>query len=104
MIEIDDANFEEKAKSTPGLFVLDFGATWCQPCKKIEPILEELATEYEGRAVIGHCDVARGGSTAARFKVMAVPTVVFLKNGEMVDRFVGLQSRDKIVEMIDKHL
>jgi thioredoxin 1 len=104
MIEIDDRNYAETVAQTPGLLVLDFGATWCQPCKKIEPILAELATVYDGRATIAHCDVARGPVTAQRFKVMSVPTVVFLKGGEPVDRFIGLQSRDKIVAMIEKHL
>jgi len=104
MIEIDDKNFAEHLSNTPGLLLLDFGAPWCQPCKKIEPILEELAETYKDRVKIGHCDVSRGQATAQRFKVMSVPTVVFLKAGEQVDRFIGLQSREKIVELIEKHV
>ncbi|MBP6874540.1 MAG: thioredoxin fold domain-containing protein [Candidatus Eisenbacteria bacterium] len=104
MLEIDDRNYAEVVEKNPGLIVLDFGATWCQPCKKLEPILEELTAVYEGRALIAHCDVAKGPATAQRFKVMSVPTVVFLKKGEMVDRFIGLQSRAKVVEMIDKNI
>ncbi|MFH1143930.1 MAG: thioredoxin domain-containing protein [Candidatus Eisenbacteria bacterium] len=103
MIEIDDNNYSEHA-AAPGLLVLDFGAAWCQPCRKLEPILEELATVYEGRARIGHCDVSHGPSTAQGFRVMSVPTVIFLKDGNVVDRFVGLQSREKVVELIEKHL
>ena len=103
MIEIDDKNFADVVSHTTGLLVLDFGAPWCQPCKKLEPLLEELAGVYKDRVAIAHCDVSHAQATAQRFKVMSVPTVVFLKGGEAVDRFIGLQSREKIVQMIDKH-
>jgi thioredoxin 1 len=104
MIHIDDSNFASEAEHSASLTLIDFGATWCQPCKKLEPIMEELSKEYEGRALIGHCDVAQAPKLAQRFGVMSVPTVIFLKKGELVDRFVGLQARDKIVQMIDKYL
>jgi thioredoxin 1 len=104
MIHIDDSNFATEIEQAEGLALLDFGATWCQPCKKLEPIMDDLSREYEGRVVIGHCDVAKGPGTAKRYGVMSVPTVLFLKRGEPIDRFVGLQSREKIVEMIQKHL
>lgn len=104
MIHIDDANFATEIEGASGLALVDFGATWCQPCKKLEPIMEELSKDYEGRAIIGHCDVAKGPKTAQKFGVMSVPTVLFFKQGQIVDRFVGLQARDKIVAMIDKHI
>jgi thioredoxin 1 len=104
MIEIHDGNVAEEILGSSKLALLDFGGTWCQPCKKLEPILAELATEYAERIVVGHCDVARGPATAKRFGVMSVPTVVFLQNGQEVDRFVGLQAKSKIVEMIQRHL
>jgi thioredoxin 1 len=104
MIEIDDQNFIEQMLNCPKLAVLDFGGAWCQPCKKLEPILDEVANEYAERIVVGHCDVAKGPATAKRFGVMSVPTVVLLKGGQEVDRFVGLQGKPKIVEMIERHL
>jgi thioredoxin 1 len=104
MIEIDDQNFIEQMLNSPKLAVLDFGGVWCQPCKKLEPILDEVAGEYAERIVVGHCDVAKGPATAKRFGIMSVPTVVLLKGGQEVDRFVGLQGKPKIVEMIDRHL
>jgi len=104
MIEIDDKNFASEVEQAETLAVLDFGAAWCQPCKKLEPILEELEKEYEGRALIGHCDVAKAPATAQRFGVMSVPTVVFMKKGEVIDKFIGLQPREKIVELLEKHI
>ncbi len=104
MIEIDDQNVTEQILTSQTLALLDFGGQWCQPCKKLEPILAELSGEYAGRIVVGHCDVAKGVATAKRFGIMSVPTVVFFKGGQEIDRFVGLQAKPKIVEMISKHL
>ncbi len=104
MIEINDGNLQSEMLDASSLAILDFSAAWCQPCKKLEPILKELGTSYEGKAVIGHCDVAKAPETAKRFRVMAVPTVVFLKSGQEVDRFTGLQSREQIVKRIEAHL
>lgn len=103
MIEITDSNLQTEILDADKLAILDFSATWCQPCKKLEPILKELATEYEGKAVIGHCDVAKAPETAKRFGVMAVPTVIFFKGGDEVDRFVGLQSREQITQKMNTH-
>ncbi len=104
MIEITDENLQSEILDVDKLAVLDFSAVWCQPCKKLEPILDELKQTYDGKAVIGHCDVAKAPETAKRFGVMAVPTVVFIKGGKEVDRFVGLQSKDQITKKIDSNL
>ncbi len=104
MIEITDSNLQTEILDAGKLALLDFSAVWCQPCKKLEPILKELAPTYEGKAVIGHCDVAKSPETARRFGVMAVPTVVFVKAGKEVDRFTGLQSKEQIVKKIEAHL
>ncbi len=104
MIEIDDNNLESKMLQSDKLALLDFGATWCQPCKKLDPILRDLEAEYEGKIVIGHCDVGKAPATAKRFGIMSVPTVVFLKGGQEVDRFVGLQSKESVAKRIDSHL
>lgn len=104
MIEIDDQNFEDQLLKSEKLALLDFGGEWCQPCKKLEPILGELAEEFAQQIIVGHCDVAKGGELARRFGVMGVPTVVFLKGGQEIDRFVGLMPRERIVEKIQGHL
>jgi thioredoxin 1 len=104
MIEITDQNFESELLNSEKLALLDFGGEWCQPCKKLEPILAELAGEMTEKIVVGHCDVAKGPETARRFGVMSVPTVIFLKGGKEVDRFSGLLSRPQIEERISNHL
>ena len=104
MLEINDQNLQSQILDADKLAILDFSAVWCQPCKKLEPILAELGTHYEGQAVVGHCDVAKAPDTAKRFGVMAVPTVVFIKGGKEVDRFVGLQSKEQVIKKIETHL
>ncbi len=104
MIEIDDGNLQSEMLDAGKLAILDFSAAWCQPCKKLEPILDELEVAYGEQAVFGHCDVAKAPETARRYGVMAVPTVVLLKGGEEVDRFVGLQSKEQIIEKITAQL
>ena len=104
MIEITDANLQSDILEADKLAILDFGASWCQPCKKLEPILEELSTKYDGKAIIGHCDVAKAPESAKRYGVMSVPTVIFFKGGNDIDRFIGLQSHEQIIAKIEEHL
>lgn len=97
---ITDANFEEIiAGGLP--VVVDFSAVWCGPCKKIAPIIEELAGEYEGRVIIGKCDVDENNDLTSRFGIRNVPTVLFFKNGEVVDKHVGAASKKDFAAKID---
>ena len=84
--------------------VLDFGATWCGHCKKLEPLLDELSVAYAGKVRVLKVDVGDSPATAQKFGVMGVPTVVFLKEGKPVHRFSGVESKDKIVKMMGQHL
>ena len=87
-LEITDNNFKEiLAEGKP--VVIDFWATWSGPCKMVGPIIEELAVEYEGKALIGKCDVDENGDVAAEYGIRNIPTVLFFKNGELVDKQVG---------------
>lgn len=87
-MEITSQNFNEViAQDKP--VVLDFWATWCGPCKKIAPLIEELATEYEGRAIIGKVNVEDEDELASQFGIRNIPTVLFIKNGTVVDKQVG---------------
>ena len=99
-LQITDANFIEYANSGKPM-VLDFWAEWCGPCRMVSPIIDELAQEYEGRVVIGKMDVDNNDEVVGQFGIRNIPTVLFLKNGEMVDKIVGATSKDKFVEKIE---
>lgn len=97
---ITDANYAEFLEA--GMpFVIDFSATWCGPCKKIAPIIDELADEYEGKVVIGKCDVDDNNELTSRFGIRNVPTVLFIKNGEVVDKHVGAAPKSEFVNKIE---
>jgi thioredoxin len=99
-LEINSQNFETLiADSKP--VVVDFGATWCGPCQMVAPIIEELAHEYDGRVVIGKCDVDQDNDLPGRFNVRNIPTILFIKNGEVVSKLVGAQSKDVLKKAIE---
>lgn len=97
---INDDNFAE-ITNTDLPVMIDFGATWCGPCKALAPIVEELVAEYEGKAVIGKADVEEAAGLAAKFRVRNVPTVLFLKNGEVKDKSVGLVAKATLAEKLN---
>ena len=86
--EFTDANFDELLGSNK-VVVADFWATWCGPCKAMGPSIDELATEYEGKALIGKVDVEENNDLAEKYAIRSVPTIIFFKDGEMVDKQVG---------------
>ncbi|MCC8187279.1 MAG: thioredoxin [Bacteroides sp.] len=98
-LEITDSNFEGLlAEGKP--VVVDFWAPWCGPCKAVAPLIEELATEYEGRVIIGKCDVDENTELPASFGVRNIPTVLLLKDGKVVDKVVGSASKSTFDEKI----
>ena len=84
--------------------VVDFWATWCGPCRMMAPIIEELAKEYEGKAIIGKCDVEENEELATEYGIRNIPTILFFKQGEVVEKVVGFQQKPKIQEVINKLL
>ncbi|MFI3315930.1 MAG: thioredoxin [Rikenellaceae bacterium] len=91
-MEITNANYKELIESGKPV-VIDFWAEWCGPCRMIAPIIEELAAEYEGQVVIGKCDVDSNDDVASEFKVRNIPTVVFIKDGQIQDKQVGATTK-----------
>ena len=101
--EITDANFQELlAEGKP--LVVDFWAPWCGPCKMIAPIFDELAEEYEGRIIAGKVNVDDNDETCSQYGIMNIPTILFFKNGELVNRTVGAMNKTKLQELFEELL
>lgn len=99
-MKVTEQNFNEMMAS--GLPVMiDFGATWCGPCKALAPRVEEIAAEYEGKALVGTADVDECPNLAAQFRIRNVPTVLFFKGGEVKDKSVGLVAKETLAEKLD---
>ena len=105
ILEVTDANFEEEIERADGLHMIDFWAVWCGPCQMIAPIVEDLADEYDGKGLrVAKIDVDSNPSTTARFRVTSIPSVLFFKDGELIDRVVGAVPRASLEEKILQHL
>ena len=99
-----DENFESEALKSEGLVIVDFWATWCGPCRMIAPVIEELAAEYEGKVKIGKIDVDENNGTSIKYGVRSIPTVLFIKDGQVVDTVMGAQSKAVFVQKIQSYL
>ncbi len=102
-IEITDSNFEEIIKSEHPILV-DFWAEWCGPCKMIGPIVEELAGDYEGKAVVGKLDVDANPNIARKFGVRSIPTLLIFKGGEIVDKQIGAVPKSVLSQKLEAQL
>ena len=100
-LEITDANFEELVLKSSQPVLVDFWAEWCGPCRMLGPIIEELSSDYDGKAVVGKVDVDRNQQFAAQFGVRNIPTVLIFKDGELVNRQVGVSQKSVFSDYID---
>ena len=102
-IQFTDSNFAEKALSG-GVAVVDFWAEWCGPCRLIGPIIEELSSQYDGKAVIGKVNVDENPEISMKYSIRSIPTILILKDGEIVDKQVGLTTKAALEAKILPHL
>ncbi|WP_423913380.1 thioredoxin [Capnocytophaga gingivalis] len=103
-LQITDASFEEVVLKSDKPVLVDFWATWCGPCRMLGPVIEEIATEYEGRVVVGKVDVDSNQDYAAKYGIRNIPTVLVFQNGEVVGRQVGVAPKNTYTEALDSLL
>ncbi len=101
VVEVDDGNFESEVLRSTVPVLLDFSAEWCAPCKRLQPIVEAIAQEYDGRLKVAHLDIDKAQSTAVRYGIMSVPTVLLFKGRKVQDQLLGYVPKDKLIEKIN---
>ena len=103
-IEITDATFNEVVLQSDKPVMVDFWAAWCGPCRMVAPIMDQLTSEFEGKATIAKLDVDANGTTAQTYRVMSIPTLLIFKNGEVVEKQVGVAPKATYAQKINAHL
>lgn len=102
--EFTDANFKEKVLEKSGVALVDFWAEWCGPCRMIAPIVEELAKEYDGKVLVGKLDVDTNPEVAMKYGIRSIPTILILKDGEVVQKQIGVTTKQNLAEKIESAL
>jgi thioredoxin 1 len=103
-LELTDANFEELVMKSDKPVLVDFWAVWCGPCRMVGPVVDEIHNEYEGKAIVGKVDVDNNPEIASKFGIRNIPTILFMKNGEIVDKQVGAVQKATLAEKLDAML
>ncbi len=103
-LQFTDTNFEESVLNAEGVTVVDFWAQWCGPCRAIGPVIEELSSTYEGKAQIGKVDVDDNPELSQKYGIRSIPTILILKDGEVMETIVGAPSKGTLVEKIEAQL
>lgn len=102
-IELTDKNFEKEVLESKVPVLVDFYSDWCPPCKIMLPVIEEIAEEFEGKIKVGKVNIDENKELVSQYSVMSIPTFIIFKNGDSVSRFMGAQSKERVVEEIEKH-
>ena len=104
IVELTDASFDQDVLKSETPVLVDFWAAWCAPCRALAPTIDSIATEYKGRVKVGKLDVDANGSTAARFNIRGIPTLLVIKDGQVKEQIVGAVDKSVITKALDKHL
>lgn len=104
LITVTDGNFETVIQDTEGLALVDFWAAWCGPCRMVAPVIEQLATEFEGKVKVGKLDVDANQQTAIRYNIRSIPSILFFKDGRHVDTVVGAVPKALLERKIQEHI
>lgn len=99
-----DSNFKQEVLNAKGLIMVDFFAVWCGPCNIMAPAVERLAESYKGKVKIGKLDVDENNETSSQYEIQSIPTIIFFKDGKLVDKLVGFQSEEALKKKLDTHL
>ena len=102
VLDLTDANFEAEVLKSTSPVLVDFGATWCGPCKQLAPIVEQLAADWSGKVKVAYVDVDKARETAMRYGIMSVPTVMIFNGGEAKDQVIGFQTKAALEERIKR--
>ncbi|TMC10353.1 MAG: thioredoxin [Chloroflexi bacterium] len=101
--KFEESTFERDVLQSDGAVLVDFYADWCGPCKMMAPVVEQIATEYDGRVSVGKLDVDSAAEIAIRYRIMGVPTLGYFRNGELVDRLVGYPGPNGVRAFVEKN-
>lgn len=104
IVQLSDDSFENDVINASGLVLVDFWAEWCGPCKMIAPLLDDVATEYDGKVTVGKLNIDQNAATPPKYGIRGIPTLLLFKDGNIVDTKVGALSKTQLTEFLDKNL
>lgn len=103
-LEITDANFEELVLKSDKPVLVDFWAEWCGPCRMVGPVVEEISKDFDGKAVVGKVNVDNNSGISTKYGIRNIPTILFFKNGEVVEKHVGVAAKNVLAEKLNAHM